>query len=149
MPISPDFKKRFKEIIDDYDYSRNELSKLIPISTSTLSNALSYGIIPSVKVLIRVADFFDISLNYLLGNTSDNDFIKSHMSITFQQRFNELCKENNVTHYRVAFDCGLNSSIIAKWFTKNYLPELPIIESLTNYFKVSPDYLLGRSDFKN
>ncbi|MBR1983619.1 MAG: helix-turn-helix domain-containing protein [Clostridia bacterium] len=149
MPRSDEFQKRFNELIDDFDYSRNELSKLIPISTSTLSNALSYGIIPSVKILMRVADFFELPIEYLLGKSNDNNFIKSSSPTSFQQRFNDLCNEKNVTHYRVAFNLGLNPSIIAKWFTKNYLPEISIIESLCNYFKVSPDYLLGRSDFKN
>ena len=149
MPLSDNFKIRFQEIIDDSDYSRSELSKLIPISTSTLSNALSYGIIPSVKVLIRIADYFDIPINYLLGKTNDNYFIKSVSAVSFQQRLNDLCQEKNLTHYRVAYDNGLNTSIIVKWFTKNYLPELPIIELLCDYFKVSPDYLLGRTDFKN
>ena len=149
MPISPEFQKRFMEIIDESDLSRNELLKLIPISTSTLSNALSYGIIPSVKILIRIADYFDISINYLLGKSNENDFIKSFSTVTFQQRFNDLCKEKNVTHYRVAFDNGLNPSIISKWYGNNYLPELNIVKNLCNYFNVSPDYLLGRTDFRN
>ena len=73
MSLSTIFQKRFNDIINETDYKRAELSKLIPISQSSLSNALSYGIIPSVKTLIRVADFFDISINFLLGKTDEED----------------------------------------------------------------------------
>ena len=79
MAISLSFQKRFNSILEDSDYNRTEIAKLIPLSQSTLSNALLYGIIPSVKTLMRIADFFNIPINYLLGNPTDDQkflFIK-------------------------------------------------------------------------
>ncbi len=149
MSLSKIFQKRFIDIINETDYKRAELSKLIPISQSSLSNALSYGIIPSVKTLIRVADFFDISINFLLGKTNEENFIKSSTPTTFHQRFESLCAENEVTHYKVASDCLFDKSSISKWFSKNFIPELEILELLCDYFNVSLDYLLGRTDYKD
>lgn len=149
MSLSTIFQKRFKDIIDESDYKKSELVKLIPISQSTLSNALSYGIIPSVKTLIRVSDYFNISINYLLGNTDLEDFEKASTYTTFHYRFEKLCAENNVTHYQVATDCLFDKSSISKWFSKNFIPELEILELLCDYFSVSIDYILGRTDYKN
>ena len=149
MSLSTIFQKRFNDIINETDYNRAELSKIIPISQSSLSNALSYGIIPSVKTLIRVADFFDISINFLLGKTDEEDFIKSSTKTTFHQRFESLCAEKEVTHYKVASDCLFDKSSISKWFSKNFIPELEILELLCDYFNVSLDYLLGRTDYKD
>lgn len=149
LSISLTFQKRFKTILDESDYSRSELVKLIPISQSTLSNALTYGIMPSVKTLIKIADFFELSINYLLGKTNEVDFCKSSSVTTFYQRFESLCSEKEVTHYKVATDCLFDKSSISKWFSKNFLPELEIIELLCDYFNVSIDYILGRSDFRN
>ena len=149
MSLSTIFQKRFNDIINETDYKRAELSKIIPISQSSLSNALSYGIIPSVKTLIRVADFFDISINFLLGKTDEEDFIKSSTKTTFHQRFESLCAEKEVTHYKVASDCLFDKSSISKWFSKNFIPELEILELLCDYFNVSLDYLLGRTDYKD
>ena len=149
MSLSTIFQKRFNDIINETDYKRAELSKLIPISQSSLSNALSYGIIPSVKTLIRVADFFDISINFLLGKTDEENFIKSSTVTTFHQRFESLCAEKEVTHYKVASDCLFDKSSISKWFSKNFIPELEILELLCDYFNVSLDYLLGRTDYKD
>lgn len=149
MSLSTIFQKRFNEIIEESDYKRAEIVKLVPISHSTLSNALSYGIIPSVKTLIRVADFFDISINYLLGKIDEEYFEKSSNPTTFHKRFESLCSEKEVTHYKVAADCLFDKSSISKWFSKNFIPELEIIELLCEYFNVSPDYLLGRTDYKD
>ena len=149
MPISIKFQKRFKSILEDNEYSRNELIKLIPISQSTLSNALSYGIIPSIKTLIKIADFFNLSIDFLLGKSDEENFEKSASTSTFHQRFESLCIEKGVTHYKVAADCLFDKSCISKWFSKNFTPELEILELLCDYFKVSLDYILGRSDFKN
>lgn len=148
MPISIKFQKRFNSIIEDSDYKRTELNKLIPLSQSTLSNALTYGIIPSTKTLIKIADFFDISIEYLLGKTDNEEFYKTSINTSFKSRFESLCIEKGVTRYKVAIDCLFDKSSISKWFSKNFIPELEILELLCDYFKVSIDYILGRTEDK-
>lgn len=149
MSISLSFQKRFKSLLEESDYSRSEIAKLIPLSQSTLSNALTYGIIPSTKTLIKIADFFDISINFLLGKTDIEDFYKSSSPASFLSRFESLCSEKEVTHYKVAADCLFDKSNISRWISKGFLPELEILELLCDYFNVSPDYLLGRIEDKD
>ena len=149
MSISLSFQKRFKSLLEESDYSRSEIAKLIPLSQSTLSNALTYGIIPSTKTLIKIADFFDISINVLLGKTDIEDFYKSSSPASFLSRFENLCSEKEVTHYKVAADCLFDKSNISRWISKGFLPELEILELLCDYFNVSPDYLLGRTEDKD
>ena len=149
MSISLSFQKRFKEILDESDHKRSELVKLIPISQSTLSNALTYGIIPSTKTLIKIADFFDISLSFLLSKTDNEDFYKNSSPASFLSRFETLCSEKEVTHYKVANDCLFDTSNISRWISKGFLPELEMLELLCDYFNVSIDYLLGRTDYKD
>ena len=149
MPISLSFQKRFKDILDDSEYKRTEIVKLIPISQSTLSNALTYGIIPSTKTLLKIADFFDISINYLLGKTDVEGFDKSSSTASFLSRFESLCSEKEVTHYKVASDCLFDKSNISRWISKGFIPELEILELLCDYFNVSIDYILGRTDYKD
>ena len=149
MSISQLIQKRIKSLLEDSDYKRSELAKLIPLSQSTLTNALTYGIIPSTKTLIKIADFFNVSINYLLGKTDIEEFYKSSSQTTFLMRFESLCEEKQVTHYKVGNDCFFDKSSISKWFSKNFIPELEIIELLCDYFNVSPDYILGRTDYRD
>ncbi len=149
MSISQSFQKRFNSLLEDSDYKRSELAKLIPLSQSTLSNALTYGIIPSTKTLVKIADFFDISIDFLLGKTDVEVFYKSSSPASFLSRFESLCSEKEVTHYKVATDCLFDKSNISRWISKGFLPELEILELLCDYFNVSSDYLLGRTEDKD
>ncbi len=149
MAISFIFQKRLSELVDDSDYTRTELRELLHVGCTSFTNAVVYGIVPTPRTLIKFADFFEVSLNYLLGKTDSNDYSPSITPTTFHERFTKLCQEKSVSRYRVAFDCGLPDSIITRWFSKGFTPSLDTLELLCDYFEVSPDYLLGRSDFKD
>ena len=43
------------------------------IGSSALSGALNYGIIPTPKTLIKIADYFNLSPNYLQGRSDFKD----------------------------------------------------------------------------
>ncbi len=149
MAISKKFQKRICELVDDSDYSRTELRALLGIGNSSFTNAVVYGILPTPKTLIKFADFFEVSINYLLGKSETNDYSPAVNPTTFQERFSNLCAEKSVSYYRVAFDCGFTNSLITRWLGNHFIPSLEILELLCDYFEVSPDYLLGRSDFKD
>ncbi len=151
MPISKPFQDRLTMLVDDYSYghTRSEVRALIGISSGSFTNALLYGIIPTPKTLVKIADFFETSLNYLLGKSAANDFSPTIEKRSFAQRFAQLCQERSITYYKVSSDCGFDNSLIVRWFSKGYLPSLQILEWLCAYFQVSPDYLLGRTDFRD
>ena len=98
------------------------------------------------RILIRIADFFNISLAYLLGSSDDETFFKAKEPTTFKDRFIALCDEKAVTFYRVSQDCFFDKSYISRWIHKGYFPSLELLEILSDYFDVSLDYILGRTD---
>lgn len=149
MAISSQFQKRLSDLVNDNELVRAELSAVTQINSVTLSHALAYGIVPSTKTLVKLADYFEISLPYLLGEVQTNDFVKSDSPTTFQIRFEQLCKENNLTHYKVSRKCYFDKSNISRWLSKGYLPTVEILKLLCELFKVSADYLLGRTDYRN
>ena len=70
MALSKNFQNRFIELTDDLDEkSKSKRAKIIGISNTTYSNAYNYGIIPKTSSLIRIADYFNISIGFLIGNT--------------------------------------------------------------------------------
>lgn len=148
MPISTTFQKRVNELVADTELKKVDIAKAGNFDYRSLSNALVYGIIPTTSTLIKMANYFKISMGYLLGRTEKNDYF-GLSSETFQTRFTQLCKEKGVTHYKVSQDCFFDKSNISRWLSKGYLPTLEILDMLTKYFNVSIDYLLGLSDFRN
>ena len=149
MPISIDFKNRLCELVDETDLTRAELKSLMKISSSSFNNAINYGILPTPRTLIKIADYFKVSLDYLLGNSQSDDFEPGKNPVSFHERFDRLCEEKSVTHYKVGTDCGFDKSLISRWMSKGYLPSLEILELIADYFNVSLDYLTGRTDYRN
>ena len=148
MPVSSEFQKRINELVEDADIKKADLAKEGKFDYRSLSNALVYEIIPTTPTLVKMADYFHVSVNFLLGRTDKNDYIESSKA-TFQERFENLCREKGVTHYKVSRDCFFDKSNISRWLSKGYLPNLEILDMIAKYFNVSIDYILGRAYFKN
>ena len=146
MAVSNEFQTRITDLVAESDHKRSDLPKLMGIDYSSLSNALNYGIIPTPRILIRIADFFNISLAYLLGSSDDETFFKAKEPTTFKDRVIALCDEKAVTCYRVSQDCFFDKSYISRWIHKGYFPSLELLEILSDYFDVSLDYICGRCE---
>lgn len=64
----------------------------------------------------------------------------------FWQRFYDLCLQNNTKPNPVAKELGISTGIVSKWKNENTLPNGENLIKISNYFDVSVDYLLGRTD---
>ena len=70
MECSEEFKNRFLELISDLDVKKSEVPKLINIDYNVYIKISEFGIIPKPIVLIRIADYFKISIEYQIGRAS-------------------------------------------------------------------------------
>lgn len=148
MAISLNFQNRFVELADELnEKSKSQRAKIIGISNTTYSNAYNYGIIPKTSSLIKIADYFNISIEYLIGNTDNERFEKSLLTIPFKERLTELQKSKNIsTVYELSQRVHIHRNNIAQWNKLNCIPLIDDLIILADYFKVSVDYLLGRTD---
>ena len=97
MEHSEEFKKRFLELIDDLDCNKSKIPKLLNIDYNVFIKISEFGIIPKPIILMRIADYFDISIEYLLGRTDNEYFEKSETPSTFLERYKTLKSENNMS----------------------------------------------------
>lgn len=63
----------------------------------------------------------------------------------FFERFQALCDEKKISVYKACTDIGLNRSAVAKWKSGSK-PNGTTAGKLADYFGVTTDYLLGKSD---
>ena len=148
MAISKEFQIRFKELVDELGLkNKTEIVKRIGITYATFSKAFNYGIFPTVPILIRVADFFDVSVDYLIGNAENEKFIKSEHPKKFKERLEELKTSKEIaTTYELAQRVHIHRNNIAQWMKHDYIPSIDDLILIADFFGVSLDYLLGRSD---
>ena len=64
----------------------------------------------------------------------------------FAERLLELRKERGISQKKLAVALGLSDAVICYWETDRSEPTAPNIVRVADYFDVSADYLLGRTD---
>ena len=69
------FGIRLKELRNQRNLTQLEVGKYIGVTRSTVAGYECKGKEPSFAILIAIADFFDVSLDYLLGSF----FLLSHV----------------------------------------------------------------------
>ena len=63
---------RIRELREDRDLKQSDLAKATGIDQRTISNYETGKSNPDSYALIRLADFFNVSIDYLVGRTSHN-----------------------------------------------------------------------------
>ena len=64
----------------------------------------------------------------------------------FKDVFVKLLQERNVSSYKITKDIGINNGLISTWRNGKNTPSAENLVKLADYFDVSVDYLLGRTD---
>ena len=65
------FHNRFRQLIDDRQIGRKELAEHLNIAYSTLGNYLNGDREPDINMLIKIADLFSVSIDYLVGHPTN------------------------------------------------------------------------------
>ena len=65
------------------------------------------------------------------------------------ERILKLMEANNVSAYKLTSDTGLNHSSVNGWKKGIAKPSFDAIIKISDYFNVTTDYLLGKSDNPN
>lgn len=67
----------------------------------------------------------------------------------FSIRFKEERKNKGLTQEQLAKEFFLNKSSISRYEKGTQMPEMVMLQKFAEYFDVSVDYLLGRTDERN
>ena len=139
-----------KDLCIDKNINIMELSNLVKIDNSLLYKYINENTLPTVNNLVKIANFFDCTINYLVGLSDDpkqykffNTFDKS----LFFPRYYDLLNKHNISHYSLSKKFKLAKSSFLAW-KKGAIPNLDTLYKIAEYFSVSIDYLVGRSDIK-
>lgn len=63
-------------------------------------------------------------------------------------RLKQLRKERGITQLKLAMDLGMNQNSISRYETEDHEADYKTLIAFADYFDVSLDYLLGRTDEK-
>ena len=69
--------KNLRNIREDHDIKQKDLAKLLHVSQNTYSQYETGTIALTAEVLIKLADYYHCSVDYLLDRTNDPSFHQS------------------------------------------------------------------------
>ena len=66
----------------------------------------------------------------------------------FSERLKELRKEKNLTQSQLSKELNVSLGAIGNWETGNRTPDVNTLSFIANYFGVTVDYLVGKTEQK-
>lgn len=146
--VSANFQKRLLNIIEEKDLTKNSFAEAAGVNKDIIIRATVYAIVPSVKSLIKIADYLACPLLYLLGESEDTLFVPSAHAVTFHERLKILTAERGIRYSDLSHAMTFAPNSVYEWFRTKSLPSPDYLIELADFFDVSLDYLLGRTDYR-
>ena len=89
--------KNLKLLRTEANISQQKLADILMLSQQSINKYENHNIEPDIKTLISLSKFFDVSIDYLVGNTESRTFNKLPQStdltnneITLLKKYNQL-----------------------------------------------------------
>ncbi len=140
-----DFAENLNELITESGLSLRKLAELSGVTATQYSRYLG-GATPTINITIKIADYFNRSLDYLFGLTESKhqcDFKSFEFNTsTFLANYERVLKANHTTNYQLAKDCRFNESIMRHW-KSGRTPKLDVLYQIATHLTCSIDELLG------
>lgn len=145
-----DFKK-LKDIREDNDLNQIQMSNILNVKRSTYSLwELGINIIP-LKSLCAYADYFNYSLDYVLGLTNkkrEKDLIKGIDLKTLGKNLKELRIKNNLSQDDMANILGVTQACIVRYEKGLIFISTSNLYKVSKKFRISLNELCGKNKEK-
>lgn len=140
------FRDILSDLVANTGLSLRQLAKESDVTAIQYSRYLR-GSIPTVQITMKIAKYFDCSLDYLFGldeNKNKKKYATWEYDISgFVDRYQQLLKANNITNFQFAKKSFFDESIIRHW-KSGVTPRLDVVYYIAKDLGGSIDELLGR-----
>lgn len=137
------FTETLKEVLEDAGMNIPQLALAMGCDKAAIRRWTYKMYWPDPESVIKIADIFNVSADYLFGRTDSKAYKKEQARNSFYERYAKLKEERGCTDYKVAKECGIRDSAICKWKTIKKFPTTESLIKLADFFGCSLDYLLG------
>ncbi len=142
MNVLPKFSESLTELMRDSNLNAERLGKLTNISPAQIGR-YTKGKDISLAVLLRLAEYFNCSLDYLCGRSDVKLSFTPKQCPPLMEWLPAVIKESGKTTYKVFKNTRIKSSYFVNW-RKGGKPLLSSLGELADYLECSLDRLIGR-----
>ena len=138
------FSERLKDLMAESQINATQLNSALKCGNATTNHYLSGKILPSTEMVIKLADYFSCTCDYLLGLESENYANLFKACPPFNERLKELCIIHRITRYRLQKITNIPESVLRYWAKGKTTPSIVNIVKIAEALQCSVDYVLGR-----
>ena len=143
------YSERLKYLREEKELTQKDLSDLLQIHAATYSQFERESSIIPIKRLNALANFFNVSIDYLFEFTNNKQYNNHQKEINLKQsgqRLKEIRKINKFTQEKLANYLNTTQSNIVGYEKGLFPIATPYLYMICQKFKVRSDYLLGKID---
>lgn len=141
-----DFQESLKDLLMENNLNYAILTKDLNLSTGTISAYFCNGTYPTTPIAIKLANYFNCSLDYLFGisETKDIKYKIDYKSIckNFVNNFEKCLRQSGISNAKAMRELGIRENALYRW-KAGVTPRMSNIVTIAKYLNVSIDYLLG------
>ncbi len=119
------------------------LGKALNIDYSVIARFLRAERQPTLQSLVKIADYFQVSTDYLYGK-ADSSPASFRKRPPFDEQFKFLLDYFKTNKYRIHTSLNISSSVINGWANGKHEPSTESAIRLAEYFCCSLDFVIGR-----
>lgn len=134
------FRARLLALRTDRNLTQQELAEMFSVTNSTISNLESGRRSPSVELMVALADYFGVSLDYLTGR-----ILVTQGDAEFAARLRLLRERQGKTQEQMAQVLGINVHNYRRYEAGGE-PTIPHLVRLADCLCTTTDFLLGRAN---
>jgi len=146
MDILSLFSERLNDLIFEKKITSEVFAKEIGIDVSNIYRYLRKESVPVLSNAIKIADYFNCSLDFLFGVTEENYSSTYKSAQPFDVCFKAILEKNNRSRYRVHKDTGISDQRLDDWYHGIRVPTIENIIALAGYFNCTMDSLMKREN---
>lgn len=113
-------------------------------STATIYDWITNKYLPNFENIIKLADYYRVNLDFLLGRTLHCEEIVSKQIPNFSEHFKKIIKNNKSSQYALLKNNIVSRGHLNSWLNKQHLPSVENLIKIADFLKISVDELVGR-----
>lgn len=144
------FGQILRSLREERNLKQDDICEALNIEQSTLSNYENDRRKPKLDLAIKVADFFNVPLDYLLGRTEKSESSGDGHSFFFfffdeGPSLEEVLQRRGCTMEDLSLKTGISMTNLQNCY-EEYTPTYKELSAIATALNTSTDFLLGRTD---
>ena len=146
MVVLSKFVENLKDLMFDNNLSQKDLAESTGIDRASINRYLKGNCMPNLKGIVKLSDYFNCSVDFLIGKSEENSYTNFSSCPPFSERLRLYLDKYSGKPLSLCKLLGLPDSKFYGWLAGTNFPRIDSVEKLAEYFDCSIDQFLGREN---